>query len=238
MRKDKGRRPSEGLVAITTAARMLKVSVRQIHRMCATGVLQPVYKTSGGPKHFPVQDIAAAAEVLHGKLDFAAVAVLSMRALATAKANEHRLEDLLRVVGLKRRVLGTRPEEVGTLYERALQELEVPRQPTLEELEEWAGILYAIDEAYLALVENTTACSEPWKVFLDLANKLTADRPYTFYDAVPTLRSAYDYLEASRRNLRIVSYMYCRERLGANNADTLFGKNDLPDQILSVMFSS
>lgn len=237
MLKSKGRRPSEELVSITTSARMLKLSVRTLHRMCANGVLQPVYKTRTGPKHFPVSEIAALAEVLSKKLDFSDVAVLAMRALVTAKANEHRLQDLMRVLGLKRRVLGTLPDEIAMVYEQAVHALELPQQPTLDELEEWSGTFYAIDETYLAMVESATACPEPWKVFLDLANKMAKERPYTFYDALPTLRSAYDYLEAARRNLRIVSFMYCRERRGVRTADKLFGSTDLPDQILSVMFA-
>lgn len=238
MRKDKGRSPSEELVPIVAAARMLRLSVRTLHRMCVNGVLHPVYKTGNGAKYFPVAEIAALAEIVGKKLDLDDVAVLAMRALVTAKANERRFEDLLRSLGLKRRVLGTTADEVAMLYEQALHALEVPRQPTIDELEDWSGAFYAIDEAYLALVEKATASPEPWKVFLDLANLMAKERPFAFYESVPTLRSAYDYLEAARRNLRIVSFMYCRERHGISTADKLFGKGDLPDQILSVMFSS
>jgi hypothetical protein len=202
------------------------------------GLLQPIYKTPRGPKHFPVNEVAALAEILGKKMDLPELAIIAMRALATAKANEQRLDDLLRIVGLKRKTLGTRPEEVASFYERARAELEVPRPLSIEELEDWAGSLYAIDETYLSLVREATASEEPWKPFLDLANRLANDRAYARIDAVPELRSIYDYLETARRNLRVVSYMFCRERIGANTADALFGKADLPDRLLSMMFSS
>jgi hypothetical protein len=206
--------------------------------MCAKGLLQPVYKTSRGPKHFPVKDIAALAEILGKKMGLPELAIIAMRALATAKANEQRLDDLLRIVGLKRKVLGTRPEEVASFYERTLGELEVPRSLSIEELEDWTSAFYAIDETYLSLVQMATASEEPWKPFLDLANRLANERAYARVDAVPELRSVYDYLETARRNLRVVSYMFCRERVGVDTADALFGKADLPDRLLSVMFSS
>ncbi len=123
-------------------------------------------------------------------------------------------------------------------YEQTKAALAVPRQPTFDELEEWSGAFYAVDESYLALVAHATASLEPWKAYLDLANKLANDKPYSFYDTIPELRRAYDYLEAARRNLRTVSYMYCRQTLGVEDTAKLFGKQDLPDRLLSVMFSA
>jgi hypothetical protein len=238
VKNGRGRSPSEDLVSLPTAARMLGVTARTIHLMCRQGLLDPVYKKPRGPKHFPVNEVAALAEVRHKKMDLPAVAALSMRAFVIAKANERRLDELFRLLGLRRKVLGTTTTEVVEVYEKAAAALEVERMPLIHELEDWAATFFAIDEAYLRLVISCTASEEPWKVFLDLATKYANNRKFEYFDAVPELRAAYDQLEAARRNLRMVAYMFCRETKGVSLANTVFGTRQVSDRLLDVMFSS
>lgn len=233
-----GRSPSEDLVSLPTAARMLRVTARTVHAMCRQGLLDPIYKEGRSLKYFPVQEIAALAELRQQKMDLPAVATIAMRAFVTAKANERRLDELFRILGLKRKVLETTATEVASVYEQAIKATDIDRMPTIHELEDWAGTFYAIDEAYLRLVAQCTASEEPWKVFLDLATKLANNRKWEYFNAVPELRAAYDQLEAARRHLRIVSYMFCRESKGVQLANNLFGTVNVTERLLAVMFQS
>lgn len=231
----KRRQGSEETVTQAEAARMLRVCISTMENFCKRGVLEPVYLTNSNRKHFRVHDVAALAEVRRGTLDFSDVAALATRAFVIAKANEARLKEVLHLVGLKRVFLDTLPEEVGALYEKAAQLSTREGLPSFAELEEWAETLHSIDEAYLGLVGRYTASREPWKVFLDLANKWANDRPYSSATQSLEYRTAYDMLEASRRNLRAVSYMHCRAVEGKSTADNLFGKHSLMDRLLDVM---
>lgn len=238
VKRSLGRSPSEELVSIVTAARMLGVCTSTVQKMCRNGLLQPVYKTVRGQKHFPVQEVAALAEVLHQRIDLPTAALIAQRALVVATANQRRLDELFRLLGLRRKVLDTTATEVVSLYEKARNALDVGRHPTISELEEWAGVFYAIDENYLRLVVQHTASPEPWKVFLDLAHQLAARRAYECFDAVPELRTAHDHLEVARSHLRMAAYMFCRERHGVTLANELLGDQKLTDRLLSVMFSA
>lgn len=236
MKNLSGRSPSEHLVPLSAAARMLGVCSKTVDNMCRRGVLRPVYKTTRGKKYFPTHEITALAEILHQKMDINDVATIATRALVTAKANERRLEELFQLLGLKRKALDTTVPEVLTLYEQARQRFEYAPQPTIHELNDWAETFYGMDEEYLRLVKNYTSSPEPWKVFLDLAGKLAGTRPFQYFDAMPALRAAYDHLEAARRHLRMAAYMFCRQLHGEATTNKVFGTAGVTDTLLSVMF--
>ena len=236
-RREYNKEADDRLIPIATAARILGTSVKAVHDMCRSGLLQPVYKKLRGKKHFPADEISALAEVRQQNLELPGVATLAIRALVTAKANERRLDELFRILGLKRKTLDTTTTEVVSLYERARLRLENPRQPELQELEEWAENFYAIDENYLLLVERYTASQEPWKVFLDLAGRLANNRIQDLH-AILELRMAYEHIEAARRHLRIVSYMFCRQTKGVSIADAVFGGEKVTDHLLAMVFAT
>lgn len=235
MSQGKGRSGSEELVTKEAAAQMLQVCLSVLDRFCKQGILSPVYLAKKRGRHFKVHEVAALAEVRAAKLNFASVAAMATRAFVIAKANEKRLEELLHLVGLKRKFLGTTVEEVGSLYEQASHLSARDGFPTIPELEEWALTLHSIDEAYLLLVQTHTASREPWKVFLDLASKWANERHLSGDNELPDLRRAYDMLEASRRNLRAVAYMLCRRQEGAALTNQLFGTGKILDQVLDAL---
>ncbi len=238
MQKSKGRSPTEELVSIEVASRMLRVSHWTIHKWCRDGRMQPVYKEANGKKHFPIQEIAALAEVLHQKITLPEVAAIATRALATALANERRLDELFRVLGLRRKVLSTESSEVLALYARAQQCLENDQPTSYEELEDWATTLFAIDEAYLSLVQKETASDEPWHVFLTLANKLDVNKTFDLSQSAPEFRIAYQTLNGARMHIRQVAYMFCRHHHGSRVASKAFGTSKASDRLLDVMVST
>ena len=231
----RGRSPSDPLVSITAAARMLQCSVRHVHRRCRQGLLNPIYKTGRGPKHFRLREVVAVEAVLREKPDLSNLAILASRALVIATMNEQKLAQLHQLLGLERKILPTSEPEVLSLYEQAQYLTQTAMQPTLEDIEEWAQSFFAIDENYLQLVGQYTACVEPWKVFLDLANKWANDRATQFFEYMPELKTAYDHLEASRKHLRVVAYMFCRQRHGVSTANDVFGTDSPTDKLLDIL---
>jgi DNA-binding transcriptional MerR regulator len=236
-KKRKGRSPSEAAVSQTEAARMLRVTPRTLGNFVRRGVLEPFYVTGSREKHFHVAEVAALADVYGKKLDLVTIAGIATRALAVAKANEHALQDLLRLLRLERKVLGTHPSELGELWIRTEEFLEDPRLPSCEELEDWALTLNAIDETFLALLERHTGSIEPWKPFLDVAQKLAAFREATRAEVSPDFRVAYDMLESARRNLRTVAYFYARQSKSPRTANDLFGTEGVTDKLLALLSS-
>lgn len=239
MAKNKGSRPREELVPIGRAASMLKVSTRTLHRMSRRGVLQALNMEGTRETHFRIHDISALAEVLQeGKiLNLESIAELSMQAFVIARANERRLDDLYHLLGLNKPTLGVGEEQVIALFVRAQEGRKGLRDLQAEDVQDWAGILYAIDEAYLNLVQVHTACEEPWKVFLDLAHGMIEMMPVETFLVNPPMKAAYAYLAIARNNLRTVSYYYCRERLGASIANKVFRHADDPiESVCRLMF--
>lgn len=217
------------------AAELLGVHYHTVGRYAKRGILSPVYLNGDLRQYYDVHAVAALSEVVRGggkALDLDAIATLATRAFVISKANEARLEELFRLVGLKRKPLGTTLEEVGELCEHAVH-LNSSDVPSLLELDDWTTTLHSIDEAYLDLVHRYTASREPWKMFLDLANRWSAQRNLS--DETPDAKNVYNALEAARRNLRAVAYLYCRKVEGPSVADRLFGTGKVVDKLLDAV---
>jgi hypothetical protein len=244
MAKNKGSRPQEELVPITRASRMIGVSTSTLHRMAKRGVLQPLFMAGSKLKYFRIHDVSALAETLqHGKerplLDLESIAELSMQAVVLARANERRLDDLYHLLGLNKPTLEVSEEHIIALYVRAQEATKETRGLQAEDVYDWAGILYAVDESYLGRVQAHTACEEPWKVFMDLAHHLIERMPIGTLALNPSMKTAYAYLSTARNNLRSVSYYYCRQKLGISTASKVFRHADDPiEDVCRLMFPS
>jgi hypothetical protein len=234
MRKLKGSRPQEQLVPIAEAAKLVGMTERTLHSMTERGVLEAIHPEKRGPKHFRMHDISALAELRLKKMDLPTIADLAMQAYVTARANSRRVDDLYYLLGFDSPVLGTTEEEVIALYIRAQEAGACTRDLPAESVHEWAGIFYAVDEAYLELVLRHTGSDEPWKVFVDLANTFLSEMPTDSFSTNPPLKSAYAYLSIARTNLRTASYYFCRHRFGIATAGKVF-RNDAADPIEGIV---
>jgi DNA-binding transcriptional MerR regulator len=237
LQKNKGSRPQDKIVGISQAARMLRVTERVIRSLCQRGVLTPVRQEGKRGKFFSASEIASVAEVLHAKTSLSDLAAIAMQAHVRSKAAERRLDEIFYLMGWYRVPISLTEEEIVLLHTAAEDALESP--PTkAEEIRWWAEKFFGMDEGYFSLVGKHTASNEPWKLFMDLAQKLSSEAPRSSFSGDPPLHFAYAYLEASREHLRNAAYLYCRHHLGARLANEVFrdGKISPTERIIQLLY--
>ncbi len=230
-----------GLVTTAEAAKMLGLDVTTFRSMVRRGMIHPAHgKGAGGSSLFALSDIAALADLRFQNLDLATVATMAMRALVLSRNNEKRLNHVTNLLGLNVPSLGTTESEVIALFIEAQDLVQEDEELTAAEAHRWAGIFYAMDEAYLRLVAHYGSTNEPWEPFLALAQKLCENAPRAVFSFNKELESAYAYLEAGRRHLRTVVYFYFRAKNGARAADASFLEMDgsIDAEIAGLLFRS
>jgi hypothetical protein len=233
----KGSRPLDKIIGISQAAKMLQVQERVVRSFCKRGVLTKIQGTSNKDYHVLIHEISALAEVIHSKTSLAEVASIAMQAHVRARRAEKQLDELFNLMGWNRSILGLSEEDVITLWTQAAYGMEVT--PSEEkEVRKWADIFFGIDEGYLGLVMKHTASSEPWKLFMDLAQKMSDEAPRSEFSKDPSLQFAYAYLEASREHLRQASYLFCRQQFGFKPANEVFrdGKVDPTERVIQLLY--
>ena len=169
-------------------------------------------------------------------IDFTTLSARADLAYATSLNVERRLNDLMDLLGANRNTLDMRQFAVVEL-DRAVSTALLEVDPSIEEIRRWAGVFFAVDEAYLLLVKKYVGTEEPWKKLMDLGYKLAVDAPYERFDAKPELRVAYAYLRAARTQLRTVAYFYCRETHGKDLTEQVFGKkSNVTTRIMGLLY--
>lgn len=237
-KKYMGRSPlAADLVPLEKAAGLLKVHEQTILTWAERGLLEQIYV--GHKSHYRREQLESLAPLMEsdGKIDLPTLAARADLAYAASRTMEQRLNALIDLLGLNRNILEMDEYSVRNLY-RATENALLDAEPaTLEDVRSWAGIFFAIDEAYLLMVEKYASTEEPWKKFLDLGYKLVVDTPYDRFIDEPDLRAAYAYLRAARNQLRMVSYFFCRERFGERIAYKVFGSSKTAtERILGLLY--
>jgi hypothetical protein len=228
---------TEDLVPKDEAARILKVSVRTIERMAKQGVLEVV-----GDGLFRLSDLSAVSEVLidEGRFNIANLTHAVMKANVVARRAERGLEHINTLLGIDLPSLPMEQNDVIDLYLKAdrmaLVKLE---ELSAAEVLGWARTFLAITEEFLDLVSVYTSSQEPWRVFMELAKKLSMAAPKARFVAERDLAAAYGYLDLARRNLRQVAYFHVRTKKGKRFADRLLPDAELDphERVLNLLFS-
>lgn len=216
---------------------MLNISKASLQRYAKRGIIASFYIDSGRVRHFKMHDLSAFAESLEKQIDLRSVADISMQAYVTSKSNERRLDELYYLLGFDKPTLGTTEEEVIALHIRAQETIHITEYLEGKSVHEWAGVFYAIDEAYLNLVKIHTSSEEPWTTYLDLANKMIETMPTHLFATNQPLKSAYAYLATSRDNLRSAAYFSCRTAVGMRKANKAFNHADDPiEDVIHLLF--
>lgn len=233
-----------GTLSTFEVAKILKVSVGTVHNMTRQGALHPtrIPSPKGTGKKVPryfLPDVIAASEARTKEYDLPTVASFALRALAYAEAAQRDLAQLKSLLGLDHTVLATDEESCIELYLKTQERLRtMDVLPPVKEVFFWAKTFMAITESYLRVAEEHTADPNGWKLFYDLAQRMSESAPRAQFEMNKNLESAYGFLEAGRRNLRTASYFFVRTRRGEAAAVRLFpdGRINLDDGVMALLF--
>ena len=223
------------LLSRKDTASLLRVTIQCLRKFVKQGLLKP--EGRGRQVCFRRADVVALLETVGGTMDLASVANTAMRALIKAEQCEQVLNKLLSTLGFTSRPLVTSRAAILRLYERA-KGYRAEKEGTSEAgtVFYFSQELFGISEEYLRLVEHYTADGEPWRVFLEASEKLCelAPRHRLVHDY--ELASAYGFLEAARRHIRSVAYLYVRATHGAKVADDAFIGDNAFDPVITTLF--
>lgn len=229
--------PGMELLSLSEAAEFLKVEEKNLRSWAAKGFVEKVYVEKR--LRFRRAHLEAVAPLLHGsgEIDIGTIAARANLGFSLAKTLERRLNEVVDLFGLNRNQLDLHPRAVRDLCELVEDALLDSAEPTLEQVRYWAAVLFAIDEAYLLLVQEYVGLAEPWTRFMDLGYKLAAEAPYDRFANQPEMRPAYAYLESARSQLRMVAYFFCRGEHGGSLTDEAFGMRErVTPRILGLLY--
>lgn len=229
-----GSRNPDDYVSAAGAAQELGVTTRTIHDLVKRGVLHPHHRQGRRALFFLKEDLHhfLAAKKDTGT-DLWQVKSIALAALSSARRAEMRLAEIYERLGMEVEVLGRDSSSVRSLYATAQTNAQSQLSDT-DWLKFWAGTFFAMDEAYLALVEHEVGSDEPWKVFMDFASAIVASALKNSHVA---LLPAFRYFQAARDHLRYVSYMYCRQRHGRQITAKVFDSREVTavDEICALL---
>ncbi len=137
---------------------------------------------------------------------------LAMKAVATSRRVERKLDEIMSFLGLNDVVLSLEKHDIINFHQEVELNLNQPMDMKDEKVIVWAKRLLAINEEYLELVKSYVGTQYPWKPYLDLARTISCKA-----GARPRM-----YIEHARSNLRNVAYFYERSFRGTAEAEKMF----------------
>lgn len=201
------------------AAEMLGVGRRQFRRILDAGSLHPM---EGGKELFRAEEVAGLLEARLKQHDLASITIVALQALALARSQAKRLDEVGTILGFDVAQLPMDPDNVTSTYVRAVEAAR-STEMTMDDVLEWARILRSVDENYLKMVAEYTADPEPWQPFYSLAMHLL--ELIGGKGPVVIVRAAAD-------TVRQVSYFYVRKAIGPRAAESMFPEGDVNEQLL------
>jgi hypothetical protein len=227
------------LITLKQAADLLCCTTQHVYVFVRQGLLRPQYpegKSLTEGQHFFEEEVSALVEAKAMGSDMPTVAAMARQAFVSSRMLERTVEQLLEVLGAKIPRLPPDKDSVLALYIQAEDALHSSELPSAKEVLDWARVFYGLHEDYLALVTVYVGTDEPWRIFMDLAQKLYNEAPVGTADK--ELEAAYGYLAVSVRNARNVAYFYVRHRLGRIVASDVFPNTtgDVHEEIIALAF--
>jgi hypothetical protein len=225
------------LLTAKEAGRMLGVGVSMVRGYTRSGILPFVRpgRSSRSPRLYKIDDVAALVEAKSKDTSLAAVATMAKQAYVSSQNTEKLLSKLLTVLGVDTKPLVLTELAILQLYAEAEELIESELPLSSSKILEWARVFYVVTEEYLGLVEQYTESTEPWKVFLDLGNKIN-HQTIQLHDTEMFVVNSYFMM--AHRNVRNVAYFYVRHSKGQKLAESLFpaSKGDVHEDIIALAF--
>jgi len=216
---------SQATVTPTEASIILGISRRQIRSLVDEGLIRTEGKAAPDGKRLVKDDVTGLIGLKKRNRDRAT----ALQALALAKRLERELleiKSLLRMDGI---ALGLEKEEVIGFY-AYVEELTAHGVIKLEDINPLMKKLMNVDEHYLKLVERYVAESEPWTIFMRLAQKLqelvTEDKDKALASTI-------------RINIRNAAFVYAKANHTGSmkKYDFRFDEEKIAQRMLNVILS-
>lgn len=225
----------DNLIKHAEAAVILGISRRQLWRLVNKGFIYPAEPAKHQQEAlFHQEEVYALMEMRSQRLDIPSIATMAMQAQAAARTANGRLAQVCQLLGVYDNKLATDEDSIFDLYVRTRSALrENLSSWRTGAIMEWAATLNLIDEAYLGLVEMHTTGSSPWEFYLQLANEVMLTRVNA---TDRNLDFAFSCMDAARRNLRCVAYMYVGARHGYDTANRTFQQDEATDAVISQLY--
>lgn len=220
---------SKARLSSQETAELLGVSVAQVRVLVRQGYLTPYYDQSkrlNASRTFDRDEVYALAEVRdtekgQRKLDMQRMMTIAVQALAKAKQLERRLESLEQALGRSAWPLPMDEESLIRLYTRATEDSDKPAY-TDDEVLDWSKVLLALGTEVFDSIEAQTEDTDCWKPFLELTDSMLTRAPHDKLEYDIELKSIYSYLDAGKRNLQHVIFLYLQRRFGVQAASKAF----------------
>ena len=212
---------SSGRVYAAEAAEILGVGLRTIQRMTQAKRLR-IAEYEDKKALYDEEEVHALAEARTLDQTPAGLLETVQQAWAAARVAQRRVETLERLLGLNV------PPAVSLDREGVLA-LHAEAEATLEKVinseqkvNYWADRFFAICDAYLTRVTEVVGIKDPWRVYLELSEKLLLNQDFENIQYEPGEIIAYKRLYSSREHLRKAVFTYLLQNYGQQKAFKVF----------------
>lgn len=222
----------DDLLTAKEVAQVLDITRKHVTNLVRRGDLTPCHRSgysAAGKMYFKLEHVLALKQARVKNWSTTEAVVAAKQAQAEVRSLRAELERIKTCMGVRIKGLDFSALAVREVYERVDYALNSPPQALKpEEVWSWASLFYAIGEEYFEVVELYIGDNEPWKVFLQLGQKLVREAPKC-YDK--ELEIAYGYLAMARRMMRQSAYFYIRNKYGKRVSGQMFP--EMEDEIIS-----
>ncbi len=223
------------LLSFEETMALLKVGRRHLGDLVRKGYIRPA-KIGRHLRNaeFRPEEVHALLDIRRRSTDLPKIAAMAGQARALSLSNAATLEKLCVFLGLNNNRLRTDEESIFVLHMKAQDALKTQLSDlSAAGVLDWAATLNGIDEGYLELLEGFTKDTQPWSLYLELANQIANQQNER---TETNLRFAYTCLDAARRHLRHVSYFYVMTKFGERTANKMFIKGQVDDEIIGQLY--
>lgn len=212
---------SNGRVNSAEAADILGVSRSSLQRMTRAGRLR-IAEYDGKKALYDEEEVHAFAEAREMGHTPANLVEIAQQAWAAARVAQKRVDKLERLLGLHVPAAAQLGRE-GVLEFHAEAEAALEKVINSERrINYWADRLFSICDAYLTRVAEVTGVLDPWRVYLELSEKLILSQDFENIQYEPGELLAYKRLYAARENLRKATFTYVLQKYGQQKAFKVF----------------
>lgn len=140
---------------------------------------------------------------------------------------EERNSQIMHFLGMSAPRLPRDVTAVLLMVETLMKPIDYHQVVSADYIRYWAGVFFGVNDEYLRAVGLLLESKEPWRLFIDFANRL--ERKLVTSGGAALLRSnelamAERYLNAASSHLWYVSYIHCLRRHGHYIAGEVFGE--------------